>query len=525
MHDDDFYTDEAIGRHAPGDSRSAPSGEDTGSLGLWNYQKPVDGGGGARNEAMAGMFSEPPDTPVPILELLAMVSRSYWWDWEERNFYEQARYMENFEDDAPIVPFNSMFPTYGSMTTGQMRSYFTLRTSLRHGQFPDVSPGYILLYAYETIMNIGVETPEEGCEVLMELRDNYSFLRGRRSDFPEWMRGYVAYHNLKSHFREMFSREYEEAEFRKVISNCQEADGRRLFDVVCDMSSYDMRRKATFGHDPDTVREAVVAVVRDAVPRIESFNSRDIATLCFGERRNVPCFLFPRVPYYDPHPVENARVEVAPGYRYECENGYWSKTQSFRVIQAKTMWKKILRETDLRLRELLGASHRLQPAADKGFYEQVADEAVERWARQRAERQRRREAESRRVRIDFRKLGQIRDDAEAVRDRLLEDTDTETPEETPFVPAAGAKPAAAQAAPEADESREARFLRLLLEGGDWRQYLRGIHVPEGVMVENINNRAMEAIGDIVLEDSGDGLRVIEDYRADIEKLVNENGKQ
>ena len=70
------------------------------------------------------------------------------------------------------------------------------------------------------------------------------------------------------------------------------------------------------------------------------------------------------------------------------------------------------------------------------------------------------------------------------------------------------------------ESHEHHFLRLFLSGGDWKQYLRDIHVPEGVMVENINNEMMDIVGDIVLEDNGDGLQLIEDYREDILNLLN-----
>lgn len=519
MDDGDFYIDEAIGRHGSGASSNAPAERDRGSLGLWDFQDPETDDEAERRDMMAKMFNEPPDTPVPILELLTMIARSFWEESGGKAFYEQARRMENYEDDAPIVPFSGIFPTYSGMTTGQLRSYFTVRTTLRHGQFPDVSPGYIMVYACETIMNIGVKTPEEGYEVLKELQDNYPFLRDHKGDFPGWMRDYVVYHNLKSHFREMFPRENEEDELRQVVANYQEADDRSLFDVVCGMSRYGIRRGAAFRREPDVVREAVVAVVRSVVPKIESFTRRDIATLCFGVRSSVPCDMFVRLPYYDSHPVKTARVEVSPGYIYECDWGLWTKTQYIGFVNAGIMWGRILRETDLRLREMLGIGHRLPPVAERGFYEQAADEAVEAWARQRVELQRRREAESRRVRIDFGKLGQIRDDAEAVRDRLLEGTDTEAPAEPAVAPAAAEKPATEPAAQQAAEPREVSFLRLLLEGGDWRQYLRGIHVPEGVMVENINNRAMETIGDIVIEDSGDGLRLIEDYRADVEKLV------
>lgn len=62
----------------------------------------------------------------------------------------------------------------------------------------------------------------------------------------------------------------------------------------------------------------------------------------------------------------------------------------------------------------------------------------------------------------------------------------------------------------------------MLTGGDWRQYLHSIHVPEGVMVENINNEMVDKIGDIVIEDNGDGIQLIDDYREDIERIIYNN---
>lgn len=42
------------------------------------------------------------------------------------------------------------------------------------------------------------------------------------------------------------------------------------------------------------------------------------------------------------------------------------------------------------------------------------------------------------------------------------------------------------------------------------------------MVEKINDMAMDNIGDIVLEDDGMGLKLIEDYRADVEQWLKDN---
>ena len=50
----------------------------------------------------------------------------------EHVFYEQAKFMENFEDDYRFDgTFHRFFPTYADMTTEQLRGYFSWRTAVR----------------------------------------------------------------------------------------------------------------------------------------------------------------------------------------------------------------------------------------------------------------------------------------------------------------------------------------------------------------------------------------------------------
>ncbi len=122
-------------------------------------------------------------------------------------------------------------------------------------------------------------------------------------------------------------------------------------------------------------------------------------------------------------------------------------------------------------------------------------------------------------------LGRIRDDADVIKDKLLDGAPTEE-DSAPIEPTPNVEPMSVVSIPSQpshdEESRERAFLKLMLTGGDWRQYLRSIHVPEGVMVENVNNEMMDKIGDIVIEDNGDGIQLIEDYREEIERIIYNN---
>lgn len=77
---------------------------------------------------------------------------------ETRLFYEQARLMEDFEDNCPYHgQFQSYYPTYRTMTDRQLRGYFTWRARVRAGQVEQTAASFAYVYLYELLMGIGVE--------------------------------------------------------------------------------------------------------------------------------------------------------------------------------------------------------------------------------------------------------------------------------------------------------------------------------------------------------------------------------
>ena len=62
-------------------------------------------------------------------------------------------------------------------------------------------------------------------------------------------------------------------------------------------------------------------------------------------------------------------------------------------------------------------------------------------------------------------------------------------------------------------------MHLLIEGGDWANYLRDIRVPIGVMVDSINEKMMEELQDIAIADRGNGPEVIDDYLDDVSRRI------
>ena len=62
-------------------------------------------------------------------------------------------------------------------------------------------------------------------------------------------------------------------------------------------------------------------------------------------------------------------------------------------------------------------------------------------------------------------------------------------------------------------------MRVLLSGGDVRSFERERGAMASLLAESINEKLFGLFDDIVIDAAQDPLRLIEDYRSDIEALV------
>ena len=116
-----------------------------------------------------------PGTPTPVAEGLARALereplRSILALRGMEGFKAQGTSLAGLEDDcAEVVGYNSMNPEYGGMTHGQLRTYLTWRAKYRRGDIERTDTAYALLYARELESSIGTADPLAGlCRFLRD---------------------------------------------------------------------------------------------------------------------------------------------------------------------------------------------------------------------------------------------------------------------------------------------------------------------------------------------------------------------
>ena len=154
------------------------------------------------------------------------------------------------------------------------------------------------------------------------------------------------------------------------------------------------------------------------------------------------------------------------------------------------------------------------------------------------------------IHVDLSKLERIRSLAAITRERLLEGTDEgeeadalneampASAETSEYQPASGQseqpehRPASWQTErpeyqPVSELSasgfftdRESTFLRMLLDGGNGADFFRDHSVMPSVFVDRINDKAYDEIGDSIVEETGSGWSLVEDYTEVVMNLLD-----
>lgn len=484
-------------------------------------------------------------------------------------FWRQGKLMEDYEDDAEYTgAFEQYFPTYQSMSDRQLRGYFTWRAHVRAGSVRPASLSFAFVYLYELLNGIGVEPGAEGFRAIERFWWEYRAIDPRVDRYARrWLLDYAAYHGLP---RDM-ALPYAEADFDQALAALSDALARwpaarprrartkpdltegadqpgeeAMFGALDLLSTYRPRVSRLHRDRPDTLRHVCCAVLARLAGHYDARRKAGLVESLFGPTVAFPHVMFSSAVFWEPAPHPDATYEIDRLNRYSCKGGRWYWEGLHGAKARSPQLGAVLRACDQHLRDAIGYAHPLVRKQQPKYLERIIDEQVT--ARLAWEEDR----ESRRVRIDLSKLGGIRTAAAATREALLIDEErSDEPGAGPDMPAAApraaqpaqgapaqapraAAPRAAQAGPRAPEAPvavahgDAQGLGLTAEEAAVLGRLLDDEPPAGALVsgtpltmvvDGINERLFDLLGDTAVEFDGDEPRIIEDYREDVRRAL------
>ncbi len=176
-------------------------------------------------------------------------------------FYRQAQFMKDFEDNYDkIIPFSSYFPYYQSMNYEQLRTYFTWRTKVRQGNIENTSISYAFIYIYELLNNIGVDNAVDGLDKLVFFWESFKkFDMTIDKYLIKWIKDYYIYYELPNSFKDFLLKNelqghYPDIAFYESENNCD-------FQHLCSISKYNIKKSAFYNDEKQLVMDCADFVI------------------------------------------------------------------------------------------------------------------------------------------------------------------------------------------------------------------------------------------------------------------------
>ena len=443
-----------------------------------------------------------------------------------QTFYRQAMFMKDFDDDYDKeAPFSSYYPYYQQMGYDQLRAYFSWRTGARRGEVGNTSLSCAFLYVYELLNQVGVADPEEGLQRLLDFWQAFR-VHGAALDsyLLQWLKDYHVFYPLRTPFGEFAAERGLQIHYPAIFG--YRSGPEDSFALFSGISQYDIRKSIFYTEERrELVNDCFYFVLtrfRALFGKIKKCFEDQIFYLQKRKSRWIP---FDKALFYPAYRQHDRVVQLSEREEYTCKDQIWTFKTALVTDHGRQLIGYIFKEMEanLRAREKfkykltasLGACKAVNPLKYQELgipFSQVIREAVAEFYTI---------ATRREVSVDLFNLAQIRRDALHTQEKLL------VPEEegpaappapevvTPLPPPAADGWSALGAALTATE-REA--LRCILQGRDIGDFaLKNSVMPE-VLVDGINDKAMDTVGDAVLE-LDDTVSVYEEYRENLMEMV------
>ena len=452
---------------------------------------------------------------------------------EKYDFYDNFRKAALLYHDCPgekcdFAQFYSYMPQYSQLNKAQKSYYFYWRQEMRQGRFIKTDYSYLYLYVYEIINLPDVIEPKKGIKILCRLWKEYRKALPRIDMyFSIWVRDYCLVHELPCPISELSDiifdviriSDFKEYYFTNIGTTSR--DG--VWSLIAYLSDYDWHKgfasivgapseDSEYSRKAEMYKNLLEGAMRVILPTIwdacmkekEKGNIVKISRAAFPNTlctHSVKCKL--DIEYYPLADASELRAGITSAVRY----------------------------TENKLRALYGAKSRLAIKYIPKEYKELIDCYFDELIRKSESRIKRREApeyerlyDAPREKLSIQGADEIERLSWDTTMRLCdteEYADTNAAPET-YEPQKAQEPEVIPEPEQANKTEtygldksEIAYIAALCESSE--NGTRGI--DDEAMVERINEAFSDGFGDVIIEDTGDGFAIIEDYKEEISEWL------
>jgi len=451
-------------------------------------------------------------------------------------FYKQGVFMKDFSDTySGNTQFSQYFPCYQLMNYEQLRTYFTWRSAVRKGNVTDTSLSYAFLYIYELLGNIGVSNPQDGLDKLMSFWKAFHVYSKTIDKYViRWLKDYHVYYELPHSFKEFITANHLAMHYPKV------ADNDDNFDLFCATSKYDIRKSAFFIDDKAKMVTDCFYYVINKLRQVFIDNGIHLDDSIFEPAKGMTVWMPFKGALFSPWIKQpDRRIILSENEIYLCSQNKWAFNTVITIESGKEFIGYIMKQMEAVLRKTTQYKHKLSAnisrvthavigkLTEKGLSLEtlITDTVMDFY----------REATKTVVKVDHQALSIIRKEALVTQEKLIvPDQEVQIlpiqaphnmsftmPQNMPPIPTIENEQASAITI-WADfkntlSETELQALSVLLhEKTDIKKFANECGIMLEVLVDGINEKAMDSIGDNLMDDE---FVLYEDYKDQIRELI------
>ena len=474
------------------------------------------------------------EVPAKIVEMKKLFDDRYAYGRNARQFYRQAKFMEDYEDDAEWTEgFMHYYPTYNDLSLRQLRGYFGWRSRVRKGVYGPIATSLAYLYLYELLCGIGAASPEEALAKLKAFEAGYIDSgigeSSMRRNLRRWMFEYAVTHHLPAETALEYAdpKDLAKDTHLAVLKIPKAHTDEEIFSALLHFAGPKLTRTMIYKRNEEEAKHLFAAVWRHLSESCRP-NDENFFTSCFGKRRSYRWLPLSNAIYWEENPVREADYELSPCRSYRCRDGKWHERYYAALHFDRDRLLAVIREADRIFRRRAKSGHYLKEKPEDAWLTPFIEEVFDALDRARAE------AARPVVTLSLSEIEQIRRDADVTRDRLMteEEQDAAPPpvSEESGPSGAGEKPlpsAVEEPTDATDEPASVRgldaahtaILAALIEGEDPGVRIRAERLIPTVVADRINEALFDEIGDNALECDGSAITLVEDYRDDLKRIL------
>lgn len=441
-------------------------------------------------------------------------------------FYKQGMFMKDFKDNHEgSTPFSQYFPCYQLMGYEQLRTYFTWRTEVRKGNVADISLPYAFIYIYELLGNIGVENPQDGLDKLMSFWKAFSIHNKAIDKYVlRWLKDYHIYYELPQSWKAFI----ENNNLTEYYPNIAEMDN--SFNLFCAISKYNIKKSIFY---TDETSKMITDCFSFVMKRIrQDFEAAGIHfddALFRPTRKLTPWKPFRDALFYQWQKQSDRRIVLSENEIYICSHNEWTTSTIITTEKGRQFIGYVMKQMEAILRNV--TKYKFKITANTSmiheetirkltkaglFIEKIVPAAVMEYYH---------EATKTVVKVDSASLERIRKEAMVTQEALLVEETlppilSPVPDQNIF-----ANPSGTDSGPFTNSweslkdalcENELQALAVILPGDDIKAFADECHIMVEVLIDGINEKAMDYIGDNLMDDE---FVLYEDYKEQVKELI------